>query len=190
MAKPRVLLAITAYNGRDVVFSCLRSAARMAPQETDVDILVLEDPSPEPGFSEEVEAVCAELGIGYSFINSDILTSLPQRRGSKLMRDAANEWGYVVELGLLPRAMWDTNRPVVDIESREGVLVAVCHFFGVTYEIPVAPSDEILKGIVDFFGHDPSIVHTRASSRRGEPCSDTRRVGVTYERTVGYPTKV
>ncbi len=79
MAKPRVLLAITAYNGRDVVFSCLRSAARMAPQETDVDILVLEDPSPEPGFSEEVEAVCAELGIGYSFINSDILTSLPQK---------------------------------------------------------------------------------------------------------------
>jgi GT2 family glycosyltransferase len=388
VAKPRLLFAITVYNGRDVVFSCLRSAARMAPEETEVDILVLDDASPEPGFSQEVEAECAELGISYylsprnlgiprnvnlallwalerdydyvvvansdvifcrgltdlmvdvaktdssigsvtawsnnvsvysllnaepdrflndqnivdwfaqslygnfgsaavdipagisfciliptavlrqvglmdpvfgrgyceetdwtlrskslgyrvalapscfvyhrgqvsntaagllpaghstvpenediidlrypffrsqvsAFINSDILTTLRDDASAKLMRDAANEWGYVVEFGQLPRAMWDTNRPVVDIESREGVLVAVCRFFGVTYEIPVAPSDQILKAIVDFFGCDPSIVHIGEPVLAAESLAATLDgLGVTYQRTVCYPTKV
>jgi hypothetical protein len=126
-----------------------------------------------------------------AFINSDILTTLHEDAAAKLMRDAANEWGYVVEFGQLPRAMWDTNRPVVDIESREGLLMPVCRFSGMTYEIPLAPSHEILKAIVDFFGHDPSIVHLGEPVLEAESLAATLDgLGVTYEHTVSYPTKV
>ena len=126
-----------------------------------------------------------------AFINSNILTSLHEEAAAKLMRDAVNEWGYIVEFGQLPRAMWDTNRPVVDIESREGVLVAVCRFFGVNYEIPVAASNELLKTIVDFFSLDPSIVHIGEPLLAAESLAATLDgLGVTYERTVCYPTRV
>jgi GT2 family glycosyltransferase len=388
VAHPRILFAITVYNGREVVFDCLQSAAAMAPKETTVDILVLDDASPDPGFSEEVEAACTDLGIGYyrsprnlgiprnvnlallraleaeydyvvvansdvlfcheltdlmvavantdssigsvtawsnnvsiyslpstdpdrflgnqetvnwvaqslrgnygsaavdipagisfciliptpalkevglmdpifgrgyceetdwslrsktlgyrvtlapscfvyhrgqvsnlaagvlptghgtvpenediidlrypffrqqvsAFVNSDILTSLHEDAVAKLIRNAVDEWGYVVEFGLLPRPVWDTTRPVVAIESREGTLVVLAGFFGLTYEVPVAPSGDILPAIFNFFGQEPKEL------RIGEPTLAAESVaarldemGVPYVRTVGYPTKV
>jgi GT2 family glycosyltransferase len=63
--KPRLLFAITVYNGRAVVPPCLRSAAALRPTAVDMDVLVLDDCSPEPGFSDEIQAVCAELGLQY-----------------------------------------------------------------------------------------------------------------------------
>ena len=65
MARQRVLFAITVYNGREFVPECLRSAAAMEPEQAEVDLLVLDDASPEPGFSEEIAAICSELGISY-----------------------------------------------------------------------------------------------------------------------------
>ncbi len=388
MAKPRVLFAITVYNGREVVFPCLRSVARMAPKKTVVDVLVLDDASPEPGFSEEVEAACAELGLGYyrspwnlgiprnvnlallwaleadydyvvvansdvlfcrgltdlmvdvattdpsigsvtawsnnvsvyslpnvdpdqylgnqdtvdwfarslwgnfgstavdipagisfciliptpvvrrvglmdpvygrgyceetdwtlrskslgyrvtlgpscfvyhrgqvsnveagllpaghssvpenediidlrypffrsqvsAFINSDILPSLHEDAAAKLVRDAAREWGYVIAFGQLPRQFGDANRPVVDIEVREGELVAVSRFFGVNCKIATASSDTLVKEIIDFFGHEPTLLHI------GEPviaadavAASLSGLGRSFEHTVGYPTRV
>ena len=63
VARQRVLFAITVYNGRDFVPECLRSAAAMDPEHAEVDLLVLDDASPEPGFSEDIAALCSELGI-------------------------------------------------------------------------------------------------------------------------------
>ena len=388
MANPRILFAITVYNGREVVFPCLLSAAAMAPKETAVDILVLDDASPEPGFSEEVEAACAELGIGYyrsprnlgiprnvnlallwaleaeydyvvvansdvlfcreltdlmvnvaktdpsigsvtawsnnvsiysipsidpdrflgnqdtvnwvadslrgnygsaavdipagisfciliptpvlkqvglmdpvfgrgyceetdwslrsktlgyritlapscfvyhrgqvsntaagilptghgtvpenediidlrypffrsqvsSFINSDILSSLHEDAVAKLVRNAVDEWGYVVEFGLLPRPVWDTVRPVVAIEAREGKLVVLAGFFGFNYEVPLAPSEDILPAIIDFFGREPKELHIGEPTLAAESvAARLDKMGVPYLRTVGYPTKV
>jgi GT2 family glycosyltransferase len=65
VARQRVLFAITVYNGRDFVPECLRSAAAMDPEHAEVDLLVLDDASPEPGFSEDIAALCSELGILY-----------------------------------------------------------------------------------------------------------------------------
>jgi GT2 family glycosyltransferase len=388
VANPRILFAITVYNGREVVFDCLQSAAAMAPKETTVDILVLDDASPEPGFSEEVEAACTDLGIGYyrsprnlgiprnvnlallraieaeydyvvvansdvlfcheltdlmvtvaktdssigsvtawsnnvsiysipstdpdrflgnqetvnwvaqslrgnygsaavdipagisfciliptpvlkevglmdpvfgrgyceetdwslrsktlgyrvtlapscfvyhrgqvsnsaagllptghgtvpenediidlrypffrqqvsAFVNSDILTSLHEDAVAKLIRNAVDEWGYVVEFGLLPRPVWDTTRPVVAIESREGRLVVLAGFFGLTYEVPVAPSEDILPAMVDFFGQEPKELHIGEPTLAAESvAARLDEMGVPYVRTVGYPTKV
>ena len=65
--RPRVFLAITVYNGRSFVPRCLASAARVvaASKEAEVTVCVLDDASPEPGWSEECEGICTELGLEY-----------------------------------------------------------------------------------------------------------------------------
>lgn len=63
--QPRVLLVVTVYNGRSVVTRCIKSALRLDSPDFDLDILILDDHSPEPGWSEELEALCRDSGIGY-----------------------------------------------------------------------------------------------------------------------------
>jgi GT2 family glycosyltransferase len=61
---PRVLLAITVYNGRAFVPKCIESAARLRGRaEYDLDVLVLDDASPEPGFSDDLLRWCRDAGI-------------------------------------------------------------------------------------------------------------------------------
>jgi GT2 family glycosyltransferase len=63
--RPRVLLAITVYNGEAFVRRTLESALRIDTSSADIDVLVLDDASPAPGWSERLAAICAELGIDY-----------------------------------------------------------------------------------------------------------------------------
>ena len=63
--RPRVLLAITAYNGRDIVPRAVRSAKRLNNELADVDIVVLDDCSPERGFSAMISQLCRELDVLY-----------------------------------------------------------------------------------------------------------------------------
>lgn len=63
--KPRVLLAITVYNGRAFVPRCLVSAKNLDQSAADIDVLVLDDASPEPGFSELIAQKCEEVGVFY-----------------------------------------------------------------------------------------------------------------------------
>lgn len=66
MRKPRVLHCITVYNGREFVPRAITSAVRMAKaSEAHVDVLILDDASPEPGWSEELEAICHGAGAIY-----------------------------------------------------------------------------------------------------------------------------
>lgn len=61
----RVLLAITAYNGRDFLERTLRSALRIDTSSADLEIVVFDDASPEEGFGEWLAELCSSLGIGY-----------------------------------------------------------------------------------------------------------------------------
>jgi GT2 family glycosyltransferase len=63
--RPRVLHCITAYNGWEIVPRAVRSAARLDRDEADIDVLVLDDCSPSPGFSSMIAGVCREEGVGY-----------------------------------------------------------------------------------------------------------------------------
>ncbi len=63
MSRPRLLLAITVFNGRLFVPRCLHSARRLKQTLADVDVLVLDDASPEAGFSEDLAALCQRLGF-------------------------------------------------------------------------------------------------------------------------------
>jgi GT2 family glycosyltransferase len=60
----RILVAAIVYNGRSFVPRALKSIARLvATSSNEVDVLVLDDASPDPGWSEELAALCAQLGI-------------------------------------------------------------------------------------------------------------------------------
>jgi GT2 family glycosyltransferase len=64
-SRRRVLLAITAYNGRDFLERTLRSALRIDTSVADLEIVVFDDASPEEGFGEWLEKLCGSLGISY-----------------------------------------------------------------------------------------------------------------------------
>jgi GT2 family glycosyltransferase len=63
--RSRVLHVITVYNGRAFVPRAIASAMRMDTSVADIDVLVLDDASPEPGWSAELEALCRHLGAHY-----------------------------------------------------------------------------------------------------------------------------
>ncbi len=65
MAGPRVLLAITAYNGEAFIARTLDSALHIDQGDAQLDVLVLDDCSPAPGFSGRLAAMCEERGILY-----------------------------------------------------------------------------------------------------------------------------
>jgi GT2 family glycosyltransferase len=62
---PRVLLAITAYNGEAFIARTLDSALHIDDGGAQLDVLVLDDCSPAPGFSHRLAAMCEQRGILY-----------------------------------------------------------------------------------------------------------------------------
>ena len=65
MKRPRILHCITVYNGRAFVPAAIDSALRLDQTDADIDVLILDDASPEPGWSEELSAFCRERGALY-----------------------------------------------------------------------------------------------------------------------------
>jgi GT2 family glycosyltransferase len=63
--RQRVLVAILVYNGSGFVPACLHSAAGARVGHRDVDVVVLDDCSPEQGWSEELRAMCESLDLEY-----------------------------------------------------------------------------------------------------------------------------
>lgn len=63
-AQVRVLAAILVYNGREFVPACVESVARMrSAAGVAVDVLVLDDCSPDPGWSDELAERCRQLDV-------------------------------------------------------------------------------------------------------------------------------
>lgn len=65
MSRPRILHCITVYNGRAFVPAAIESALRLDQHDAEIDVLVLDDASPEPGWSEELSAFCDLRGAIY-----------------------------------------------------------------------------------------------------------------------------
>jgi GT2 family glycosyltransferase len=61
----RVLVALLVYNGEEFVGPCLSSLARLKPGAHSVDVLVLDDASPAPGWSDRCREMTNALGFGY-----------------------------------------------------------------------------------------------------------------------------
>ena len=64
-SRKSVLVAVTFYNGREFARRTLESIARVAHDGFEIDVLVLDDASPEPGFSEFLSEASADVGAVY-----------------------------------------------------------------------------------------------------------------------------
>ncbi len=61
----RVLVALLVYNGEALVTQCLRSLSSLEASPHSIEVLILDDASPAPGWSERCQALCSDLGFSY-----------------------------------------------------------------------------------------------------------------------------
>src|SRR6202521_651506 len=125
LRRRRILLAVLVYNGQSFVAGCLESAAIIEGGPHDVDVLVLDDCSPDPGWSEAVEALCVRLGIGY--YRSPRNLGIPRNMNLALLRGVAKGYDYVVILNsdvVLPRNLVDGMVPVAEYSDNVGTVTA------------------------------------------------------------------
>lgn len=90
----RILLCITVYNGRDFVPRTLESAARLHSDAADVDVLVLDDASPDPGWNVELERLCA--GHGFIYYRSPRNLGIPRNVNLGLRAALRGQYDFVV----------------------------------------------------------------------------------------------
>ncbi|KQR93657.1 MAG: glycosyltransferase family 2 protein [Microbacterium ginsengisoli] len=91
---PRVLLAVTFYNGRSFAERTLSSIASLAHDGFDLDVLVLDDASPEPGFSDYLASLSADVGATY--YRSPRNLGIPRNVNLGLATALRLEYDYVV----------------------------------------------------------------------------------------------
>ena len=87
-------MAILVYNGRDFVPACLSSAAGLRVGPRQVDVLVLDDCSPEPGWSDELRGTCESLGVEY--YRSPRNLGIPRNMNLALLRAVAGGYDHVL----------------------------------------------------------------------------------------------
>ena len=94
MQPPRVLLAILVYGGSDFVPACLQSAAGLRAGANRVDVLVLDDCSPDPAWSADLERRCASLDVGYYRSPRNI--GIPRSMNLALLRAQSGGYDHVI----------------------------------------------------------------------------------------------
>ena len=112
--KPRVLHVITVYNGRAFVPRAIESAVRMDTSEAYIDVLVLDDASPEPGWSDELAELCKSLGAKYYLAPRNL--GIPRNVSLGLLAAVKGEYDYVTI----------NNSDVIFPSNLISVLVACC----------------------------------------------------------------
>jgi GT2 family glycosyltransferase len=93
-AGPRVLVAITVYNGRAVVAQAIRSATRLHQDDCSIDVLILDDCSTDPGWSDELRTLCADEGVSY--YRSPRNLGIPRNVNLGLLAAVDGDYDYVI----------------------------------------------------------------------------------------------
>ena len=91
-----MLIAVLVYNGRDFVPACLDSTVALQAGGRDVDVLVLDDCSPDEGWSHELRERCAGHGVGY--YRSPRNLGIPRNMNLALLRALEGSYDYVMLL--------------------------------------------------------------------------------------------
>lgn len=152
MAAPTVLLVITVYNGRAVVPQAISSAIRLAQDGCSVDVLVLDDCSPEPGWSDDLRLLCADAGVMY--YRSPRNLGIPRNCNLGLLAAADGGYDYVLLCNsdvILPVGMVPQLISVARGDSRIGSVTAWSNHASV-YSLPNEDSDRYLtdQQVVDW----------------------------------------
>jgi len=87
-------MCITVYNGREFLPRTLRSVTAIDRDGIDLDLLILDDHSPEPGWSAELAALCTELGVDYYCTPRNL--GIPRNVNLGLARGVSGGYDYVI----------------------------------------------------------------------------------------------
>jgi GT2 family glycosyltransferase len=124
VAQRKVLVALLVYNGRSFVPRAVTSAARLQiGGDHSVDVVVFDDASPDPGFSEALDAQCRSLGVGYYCTPRNL--GIPRNMNLGLLRAESAGYDYVVILNsdvIVPRNMIDS---LVDSAESNGSIGSI-----------------------------------------------------------------
>lgn len=140
----RVLLAITVYNGRDFMERTLRSALRVDTSAADLEILVLDDASPEEGFGEWLEGLCGSLGVGYYRTPRNLGIVRNVNLGLLYGRDGEHDFVLISNSDVIyPENLLTGMIAVLDSDDRIGSVTAWSNNVSV-YSLPNESPDRLL----------------------------------------------
>lgn len=147
-----MLLAIIVYNGRTFVPDCLESAAGARVGHRDVDVLVLDDCSPDEGWSNELRDRCDALDFGY--YRSPRNVGIPRNMNLALARAQSGGYDYVFILNsdvVMPLNMVNAMIRVAETNAGIGSVTAWSNNASV-YSLPNHDSSGMLRrpDIVDW----------------------------------------
>lgn len=112
----RVLIALLVYNGEEFVGPCLSSLARLDPGGHVADVVVLDDASPAPGWSERCRDMTTDLGFGYYRTPRNL--GIPRNMNLGMLRAVDAEYDAVILLNsdtMLPSNLIPTLlRPLIE----------------------------------------------------------------------------
>lgn len=145
MPRQRVLLAILVYNGKAFVPACLESAAGARVGHRDVDVLVLDDCSPDEGWSDELRALCESLDFGYYRSPRNI--GIPRNMNLGLLRAVSGGYDYVFILNsdiVIPLNMVNAMIRVAEANAGVGSVTAWSNNASV-FSLPNSDTTGLLK---------------------------------------------
>ena len=143
--RQRVLLAVLVYNGRTFVPACLESAAGARVGHRDVDVLVLDDCSPDEGWSDELRAICESHDFGYYRSPRNI--GIPRNMNLGLLRALSGGYDYVFILNsdiVMPLNMVTAMIRVAESNAGVGSVTAWSNNVSV-FSLPNHDSSGLLK---------------------------------------------
>ena len=115
----RVLVALLVYNGEEFVGPCLSSLARIDSGPHSTDVLVLDDASPNPGWSARCREMTTDLGFGYYRTPRNL--GIPRNMNLGMLRAVDAGYDAVILLNsdtILPANVIPTLlRPLMEDES-------------------------------------------------------------------------
>ena len=150
-APQRVLFAVLVYDGEEFVPRCLDSLARMHSSSSDVEVLVLDDASPSPGWSDRLRDMAGRLGFDY--YRSPRNLGIPRNMNLGLRTALAREVDAIVLLNsdvIVPRDL--AASLVAPLEDRSISSVTAWSNRASIYSLPVTHSQSLAddQGLVDW----------------------------------------
>jgi GT2 family glycosyltransferase len=146
----RILIALLVYNGEEFVGPCLSSLARLETGSHSADVLVLDDASPAPGWSER----CREMttGLGFDYYRTPRNLGIPRNMNLGLLRAVDGGYDAVILLNsdtILPANLIPTLlRPIFEDASVSSTTAWSNN--ASVYSIPNSDPDHL--------AHDPKII--------------------------------
>ena len=127
----KVLIALLVYNGRSFVPRAVASAARLQSGHREastlhhVDVVIFDDASPDPGWSEELAGLCSSLGVGYYCTPRNL--GIPRNMNLGLLWAEKAGYDYVVILNsdvIVPLNMADAMVAAAESDPLIGSVTA------------------------------------------------------------------